>query len=105
MNVDRLELRLDPVVFHGDRDENNFFGWLESIPGFQGFVGRGEEMLVFFDQSLFTPHSFLELLRFFMRYRIDRGRLVPLLSSLPEAERSKYADPESPWHDALFGPL
>jgi len=98
-----LELRLDPISFLGDHDEANFFRWLKAIPGYQSFKGEGAEMRAYFSREDLTPLAFLELIRFSLRYQIDRERLLPLLDALPDSTRQEYLTPGSRWHDALFG--
>jgi hypothetical protein len=102
--MEKLELRLDPVNFLGAHDEANFFAWLESVPGYCDFRGRGEEMRAYFDPVEFTPFSFIELVRLALRYRLDRSRLVPFLQALPESDKAEYLKDGSAWHEALFGP-
>ena len=102
--MEKLDLRLDPVTFFGAQDEANFFRWLESVPGYCEFRGRGEEMRAYFEGAEFTPFSFIELLRLAHRYRLDRSRLVSFIQALPESDRAEYLNNGSAWHEMLFGP-
>ena len=93
-----IKIQLDPIRFLGPKDETNFFSWLESILSFTRFEGEGKKMYAFFDADALTPYAFLELIRLFTRYKIDRKRLISVLNIFPEEIKQKYLNEGTEWH-------
>ena len=100
MTSETLELRIPTTIWYSNGDEDNFFRWLYSIPGYVECVGRGRTLFVTISLSKVEKISMQEFVALFRRYSIDDAKQLRGLSA------SKYgdwfSDPKNYWHEYVF---
>jgi hypothetical protein len=94
-----MHVVIDGPVFHGERDEERFFAWLQELPSFENVVGAGKKL----DISLREPiddETALGLIVLCDRWRIGMAPLRVLRSKENEIW---FASPQRWFHKQLWG--
>jgi hypothetical protein len=65
----------ETIRYWSQRDEDYFFAWLKSVPGFVNVIGEGRELHVYLAP---TPDTIRELAALFKRYGLDTSVLQDL---------------------------
>jgi hypothetical protein len=74
-----VQISFTGPTFLSDADEEQFFAWLYSLPGYEAIVGTGDTLQLTIADPV-DRESVRELLSLFRRWRIDIAALLPLKS-------------------------
>ena len=97
---DYTELVLPTDLWRSQGDEDSFFCWLYSIPGYVTCRGVGTELFIHFSLKDVTRTGLRELVALFKRYG------VPDLAQLRVFKDSSvgawFSSPETYWYEDIF---
>jgi len=78
MRMKKTILIPDPTYYFTQKDEDTFFNWLYTTPGFVTVVGRPEGL--YLTLKSITYHSVMDIMAAMSRYGLDVGCLAASLS-------------------------
>ena len=87
----------EPIFFYCYRDEENFFRWLEAIPGVEKVSGGAKGLTVRLD--MLGRSEWIDLIGLMARYSLDLSCLKDVL--LPGNEEW-VQDSDAYWYKLLF---
>jgi hypothetical protein len=77
----RQELTISETIrYYSAGDEDCFFAWLKSVPGFVGVIGEGRQLHVQLAMPI-EAEAVAELTALFKRYGLDPGPVKALAAS------------------------
>jgi len=71
-------IRIDPLTYYGQRDEEIFFQWLDTISCFAYYTGRKENVYIVLSSYTISVEDYRSLEELFKRYGIPLKRLSHL---------------------------
>jgi hypothetical protein len=70
----------ETIRYYSAGDEECFFAWLKSVPGFVSVIGKGRQLRVQLAMPI-EAEAVAELTALFKRYGLDTGGLKALVAS------------------------
>lgn len=95
-----LEISTSDLCFYSEADEISFFAWLQSISAVRKVQGEGRTLFVELNSLAISDDDLRKLLSLFRRYGLGMSSLALFLT--PE-NAEWFSDPNSYWHQAVFG--
>ena len=95
-----LEIEMVSVKFYSNKDEDDFFAWLQSIPSVVEVEGRGRSLYAFVNEAALSMDDAREFAALFYRYRISLKELAKFGSGPIAAE---FNNPKGYWYTDVFG--
>lgn len=93
------KLTIESLVFYHERDERDFFAWLDTMAVVDAFEGHGSALHVRLAREP-TDEDLRELLAFHKRYGIEMRQLAAFRRAENE---TWFAAAGTYWHEAVFG--
>jgi len=95
-----IKIVVELLSYYSPMDEESYFSWLKSIPGYVYCQGVGRDLNVYFNEEGICEDTVYELIGIFSRYNNPMGGLAVLVSCsvgyLIE-DRSRW------WYSHIFG--
>jgi len=99
MSDDTFFIEASDVVYYSERDEANFFTWLDGIPCVTHYEGRLSTLTISISGSLLREDDVREILALYQRYEIEMTSLAVL--DRPEYS-SWFRDERKYWYSKIF---
>ena len=97
---DSMTFEFSTMNWYSMGDEESFFRWLYSIPGYLTCKGKGNVLFVWFSKEEITTETVVELVSLFSRYKVAN------MTQLRQMESTKignmFSDPKNHWHKMVF---
>lgn len=78
--MNQIKLVCKHVTYFSSYDEDAFFEWLQKIPSVKRFIGRLDELYIFFESNIIPDKDLRELMGLFYRYHVDMKQLEIFLN-------------------------
>jgi hypothetical protein len=99
-NIEMITVEIPAVLFYTRLDEAAFVTWIHGIDKNRTMRGAGVHLYIDVEEPV-SVDTVSEFLAMYMRYNLDYRGLRVLIT---KKNKKYFDDPDSAWHDAIFGP-
>lgn len=91
------------VIFHGLKDEDMFFEWIQKIDCIESFSEKSDELYLDIASNGLHDNDLRDLIALFYRYKIENMKQLALFLNDNNRDWFYNGSPKAYWHHRIFG--